>query len=97
MTNASEDEDDLAIRPPSKPSEMRKMSDDELATFARKLAFGGRFPFDRMVEHELNVRLIGAMKDFKRAADRSSRTLSMLTAVLVLLTIVLVIYTIRAG
>jgi hypothetical protein len=49
-----------------------------------------------MVEHEMNTRLIRALTDFKAAADRSSRTLNVLTLVLVALTIVLVIYTIRA-
>lgn len=73
------------------------MSDEDLFRFYRKLAFGGRYPFDRMVELELTMRLIDGLRSFKVAADRSARTLNRLTVVLVVLTVVLVVYAVRAG
>jgi hypothetical protein len=94
-TNAL-DEDNLGAVPPSKPSELRAMPDEELFRFYRKLAFSNRYPFDRMVELELTMRLIMALESFKGAADRSARTLNVLTFVLVVLTIVLIVLTVRA-
>jgi hypothetical protein len=61
-----ESEDDLGFRAPDEPSELRQLSDEELFRFWRKLAFGGSFPVDRMVEHEMAGRLILALKDFNR-------------------------------
>ena len=46
--------------------------------------------------HEMNARLILALTTFKKAADRSARTLSALTFVLVILTVVLIIVAIRS-
>ena len=90
-------EDILGYAPPTKPSELRSMPDNELAEMWRKLAFGNQHPFDVMIEREQGFRLIAALKDFKRAADRSARTLNLLTVALVLLTAALVFYAVRAG
>ena len=89
-------EDDLGYTMPATPSELRQMSDEELARVSRKNAYANRHPFSSIVEAEMNTRLIAALRSFKAAADRSSRTLNVLTFVLVVLTVVLVIYTIRA-
>lgn len=90
-------EDDFEHTFPSKPSELRGLSDNKLFETWRKMAYANRLAFGRMVEQEMTTRLIVALKGFKAAADRSARTLNFLTAVLVVLTVVLVIYTIRAG
>jgi hypothetical protein len=90
------DEDDLGFTFPSKPSELRSMPDGELAETYRKSAFANRHPFSAMLEHEMSFRLIVALKDFKKAADRSARTLNLLTVALVLLTAALVFYAVRA-
>ena len=89
------DEDDLGFIAPNKPSELRALSNDELATGYRKLAFGGRYPFDRMFEMEAEFRLISSLADAKAAADRSARVLNVLTLVLVVLTLVLVVVAVR--
>lgn len=83
---APPEEDDLGYSFPSTPSELRRLSDDELAVVYRKVAYGGRFAFDRMVEQELAIRLVRSLREFKRAADRSSLVLIWLTVVLVVLT-----------
>jgi hypothetical protein len=95
-TNAL-DEDSLGYTFPTTPSDLRTMPDEELARLWRRNAFANRHPLSSIVEQEMNTRLIAALKSFKAAADRSSRTLNVLTFVLVVLTVVLVIYTIRAG
>jgi hypothetical protein len=91
------DEDDLGFVPPTKPSELRALSDVGLATAYRKLAFGSRYQFDRMFEMEAQFRLIEALAAEKKAADRSAKILNVLTLVLVALTIVLVVIAIRGG
>ena len=91
------DEDDLGFVPPAKPSELRNLSDEDLATDYRKLAFGGHYPFDRMFEMEVEFRLIEALSAAKRAADRSAKILNVLTLVLVALTVVLVVIAVRGG
>lgn len=91
------DQDDPGYTIPSTPAELREMSDDELTSLWRKNAFANLHPLSSIVQAELNTRLIAALKSFKAAADRSARTLNVLTAVLVVLTVVLVVYTIRAG
>jgi len=93
----SDDEDDFSFLIPTRPSELRQMSDDELMRNYRKSAIANRHPFSSMLEYELQARVIAALKSFKAAADRSARTLNVLTFVLVVLTVVLVVYTIRAG
>jgi hypothetical protein len=90
------DEDDLGFTFPDKPSELRSIPDDELAETYRKSAFANRHPFSAMIEREMSFRLIAALKDFKKAADRSARTLNLLTVALVLLTAALVFYAVRA-
>ncbi len=97
MTDVERDEDDLLYTFPAKPSELRGLTDDELVATYRKLAYANKHPFDAMVEHEMRYRLVVALRGFKQAADRSSRTLTVLTVVLVVLTAVLVVYAIRAG
>ena len=92
-----QNEDDPGYTLPTTPSELRTMSDDELARISRKNAYANKHPFSSIFDQEMNARLIVALKSFKAAADRSSRTLNTLTFVLVVLTVVLVIYTIRAG
>ncbi len=89
------DEDDLGLSPPTKPSELRTLSDEDLARDYRKLAFAGRYPFDRMYEMEVSFRLIAALGVAKKAADRSAKILNVLTLVLVVLTAVLVLVAIR--
>jgi hypothetical protein len=89
------DENDLGFSFPSKPSELRQTSDEELATVYRRMAYANRHPFDRMVEQELSIRLMAALVGFKRASDRASAVLIGLTVVLVVLTGVLVWLTTR--
>jgi hypothetical protein len=91
------DEDELGFTVPGKPSELRSMPDDELAETYRKSAFANLHPFSAMLEHEMSFRLIAALKDFKSAADRSARTLNVLTVALLLLTAALVFYAIRTS
>jgi hypothetical protein len=91
----AEREDDPSYLTPSKPSELRGLSDEELSRLARKLKFANHWPFYAMIEHELTGRLIVSLKAFKQASDRSARVLIVLTAVLVVLTLVLVWLTIR--
>jgi hypothetical protein len=90
-----EGEDDLSYLTPSKPSELRSLSDEELSRLARKLKFANNWPFHAMIERELTGRLIASLKAFKQASDRASRVLIVLTAVLAVLTAVLVWLTIR--
>jgi hypothetical protein len=90
------DEDEGGYTLPPTPSALRQMPLEELARTMRRNAYAKMHPFSAKVEQELNVRLIAALTSFKEAADRSSRTLNMLTLVLVVLTVVLVVYTIRA-
>jgi hypothetical protein len=97
VSTAGEHENELGHTFPSKPSELRDMADGELFETWRKMAYANRYPFDRMVEQEMTSRLVAALKDFKAAADRSARTLNVLSIVLVALTVVLVVYTVRAG
>jgi hypothetical protein len=89
------DEDDLSFDFPSKPSELRQTSDEELATVYRRMAYANRYPFDRMAEQELSIRLMAALGGFKRTSDRASAVLIGLTVVLVVLTGVLVWLTTR--
>jgi hypothetical protein len=89
------DENELSYTLPATPSQLREMPDEELARVARKNAYANLHPFSSIFQAEMEARLIAALKSFKTAADRSSRTLSVLTAVLVVLTVVLVVYTIR--
>jgi hypothetical protein len=93
----ADDEDSPRYVKPTRPSEIRQMSDDELMHLYRKQAFANLHPFSSMLEYELQSRVIAALKSFKAAADRSARTLNVLTLVLVVLTLVLLVYTIRAG
>lgn len=88
-------EDNLGFNFPSKPSELRLISDEALATTYRRMAYANRYPFDRMVEQELSIRLAAALVGFKRASDRASAVLIGLTVVLVVLTAVLVWLTTR--
>jgi hypothetical protein len=90
------DDDDLIFNFPARPGELSALSDDDLATAYRKMAYANKHPYDSIAEHEMRYRLVLALRDFKQAADRSSRTLNVLTVVLVVLTAVLVVYTIRA-
>jgi hypothetical protein len=89
------DEDDLGYTFPSKPSELRGLTDEELAATYRKLAYANKHPFSAMVEQELSIRLVAALVGFRRASDRASRVVIWLTAVLVVLTAVLVWLTTR--
>lgn len=59
------------------------------------MAYANRYPFDRMVEQELLIRLAAALIGFKSASDRASAVLIGLTVVLVVLTAVLVWLTTR--
>jgi hypothetical protein len=97
IRRVSDDEDDFNFVIPKLPSELRQMPDDELMRNYRKAAIANLHPFSAMLEHELQARLITALDSFRAAADRSARTLNVLTFVLVVLTVVLVVYTIRAG
>ena len=97
MGDHSDDEEDLGYVLPTGPSELSQLTEDELAALYRKIAFANLHPASPMIEHEMRFRLVQALQAFKEAADRSSRTLNILTAVLVVLTAVLVIYTIRVG
>ncbi len=90
-----EDEDNLGFSFPDVPSQLRGLPNDAFFRLWRKLAFAGKYPFDRMVEHELRTRMIVSMTDFKKASDRASRVLIALTVVLVVLTGVLVWLTFR--
>jgi hypothetical protein len=92
----SDDEEDSNYVVPELPSEVRQMPLDELMRNYRKSAVANKHPFSSRLEFELQARLIEALYSFKVAADRSSRTLNVLTFVLVVLTVVLVVYTIRA-
>jgi hypothetical protein len=94
MTGVS-GEDDSGFTFPDKPSALRAMPDDELFRTYRRMAYANRYPFDRMVEQELSIRLVSALVGFRRASDRSSRVLIGLTVALVALTIVLVWLTTR--
>jgi hypothetical protein len=91
------DEDDLGIVFPGKPSELRTFPDEELFREVRRLGYANLWPQSSMAQYEMQARLILATKSFKKAAERSSLILSVLTCVLVVLTIVLVVYTVRAA
>jgi hypothetical protein len=97
MNEPEPNEDELGYTLPATPSALRQMPDEELFRVGRRNAFANKHPFSSIIDAEMNARLISALKSFKEAADRSSRTLNVLTFVLVMLTVVLVIYTIRAG
>jgi hypothetical protein len=81
-----DDPDDTGILGIKTPSQLRDAPDDDLFKFWRKLAFGGKYPFDRMVEMEIRFRHIKAMKT-------SSRRMEILTGVIVVLTVALVVLT----
>ena len=85
-------EDSLDFKAPATPSALREMPDEELFELSRKNAYANEHASRVKIEHEMNARLILALKTFKVAADRSSRTLNVLTAVLVVLTVVLVVF-----
>lgn len=87
---ANADEDDLSYTFPSRPSELRRLTDEELAVVYRKVAYANQHPFDAKVEQELSIRLVAALVGFRRASDRASRVLIGLTVVLIVLTAVLV-------
>jgi hypothetical protein len=93
MTDA---DDDLNFNFPARHGELSALSDDDLATAYRKMAYANKHPYESIAEHEMQFRLVAALREFKQAADRSSRTLNVLTVVLVVLTVVLVVYAIRA-
>lgn len=63
------------------------LSEDELFTVALSGQSGS-------AEHEISRRLIVALREFKESADRSSRSLVLLTRVLVLLTAAILALTI---
>jgi hypothetical protein len=88
-------EDELGFSFPSKPSELRELPLTDLATTYRRLAYSSKHPFDAMVERELSIRLVAALIGFKKASDRASIVLIVLTVALVVLTAVLVWLTIR--
>ena len=92
---AEADEDELGFTFPSKPSELRRMTDEELAFTYRKVAYANQHPFHAKVELELSIRLVAALVGFRRASDRASRALISLTVVLVVLTAVVVWLTTR--
>jgi hypothetical protein len=88
------DEDNLSYTFPAEPSELQTLSDENLARTWRKLAFANKHAHDRMVEHEMNYRLMRALKSYAVAAERSASRLNRLTVILVLLTVMLVVLTI---
>lgn len=88
------EEDELGYVTPSKPSELRMMSDAELGTLYRKLAFANQHPFSAMIEHEVALRHVAALKAHSEATLKSGQRLEWLTWALVGLTIVLVVLTI---
>lgn len=91
----AEREDELGYTFPTRPSELRTLSNERLFRLWRKIAFENKHPFDRMVEHEMETRLILALGAFKKAAERSARTLNLLTLALTVLTVVLVVLAVR--
>jgi hypothetical protein len=66
-------EDDLGFTFPNKPSELRRMPDEELAVLYRKLASGSQHPFDTRIERELSFGLLAALIGFKKSSDQASR------------------------
>jgi hypothetical protein len=54
-----------------------------------RLAHGGRYPHDRMIEQELSGRLVLALARFIAASEQASKRLERLTWALVLLTVVI--------
>ena len=88
-------EDDLTLNFPAKPSELRALTNEQLATLYRKLAYANKYPFDTMVERELAVRLVDALVAFKKSSDRTARWVIGLTVVLVAMTAVLIWLTTR--
>lgn len=86
MSTTQDNEDDLNFTFPDTPSGLRGMSDDDLAKLFRKFSYANAYtPFNK-VEHELSFRLLASLHEFRRAADRSSGVLILLTVVLVVLT-----------
>lgn len=84
-----QNEDDVAnVLTPNRPSHLAALTDDELFRMLHKVAFANKWSLDAKVQFEATGRLIAALKEFKRAADRSSRALIALTIVLVILTAV---------
>lgn len=69
-------------------------TDEELHRLYRKLAVGGRFPFDVIIERELQSRLVFALARFSDASDRAAKRLERLTWALVLLTVVIAVLTV---
>jgi hypothetical protein len=65
----AEREDDLSYLTPSKPSELRGLSDDELFRLWRKFMFANKWPFPEQAQHEMRSRLIGSPR-WQRRADR---------------------------
>jgi hypothetical protein len=92
----AEKEDDVGdFLMPTKPSQLRALSDEELSRFLHKVAFANMWPISAKVQFETSARLIAALKDFKESSDRSAKVLVGLTIVLVILTAVLVWLTLR--
>jgi hypothetical protein len=90
-----DDPDDLLYNVPEKPSQLLALSDENLFRLLRKVAFANDWQFDTKVQFEATARQIAALKDFRNAADRSSRWLITLTAVLIVMTAVLICLTAR--
>jgi len=87
---APEQEDEDGFLTPSKPSQLRALTDDELFRMLRKVAFANHWPLNAKVEYEATARLIAALKDFRRSSDRAAALLVVLTIALVVLTAVIV-------
>jgi hypothetical protein len=86
-----EREDDVAnFLAPTKPSQLRGLTDDELFRLLHKVAFANDWSLDVKVQFEATSRLIAALKEFKRSSDRAAGALVFLTVVLVVLTGVIV-------
>ncbi len=88
------DENDTSYTVPTKPSQWRELTTDELLVLYRKVAAANRHPHSASIDVELTGRLIEALDGFRRSADRSSKRLEWLTLVLVILTVVIVALTV---
>jgi hypothetical protein len=80
---------------PTKASELRDMSDEQLFRLVRRVGVENRWPISAKVEFEATGRLISALKDFKRTSAITAWVLIFLTVVLVGLTVAVVWLTYR--
>jgi hypothetical protein len=78
-----QDEDDLGFSPPTKPSQLRSASDDDLFKTYRKMGYANGYPFDRLIEMEIAFRRMKATRTSSRRMELLTFAIAVLTAVLV--------------